>query len=244
MNSIIRIEKFNLYYGAFHALKNVSMEIKPREVTAIIGPSGCGKSTLLRSINRMNDVVESVRTEGQIYFEDKPVYGRGVDLIKLRKRIGMVFQRPNPFPLSIYENVVFGLRIHQSLSQNELDERAEKSLAAVNLWEDLKDKLDRSAINLSGEQQQRLCFARTIAINPEIVLMDEPCSALDPGATQRIEELIRELKVHYTIVIVTQNMAQDARVSDEPAYFYLGELIEMGPTEKIFTNPTRQETED
>lgn len=242
MISIIRIEKFNLYYGSFQALINVSFEIRPRQVTAIIGPSGCGKSTLLRSFNRMNDIIEGVRTDGQIYLEDKPVYGKGVDLIDLRKRMGMVFQRPNPFPLSIYENVAFGLRIHGS--RKKMDELVEKSLAAVNLWDDLKDKLDRSAINLSGEQQQRLCIARTIAISPEIVLMDEPCSALDPVATQRIEELVRELKKHYTIVIVTHNMAQAARVSEETAYFYLGELIEMGPTEKIFTTPAKKETED
>lgn len=241
MKSIIRVENFNLYYGNFQALKNVNLEIGENRVTAIIGPSGCGKSTLLRSMNRMNDLIEGVRTEGQIYTDGKPVYARGVDLIELRKKMGMVFQRPNPFPLSLSENVAFGLKIHGEFTGPDT---VEKSLRAVNLWDELKDRLEESALRLSGEQQQRLCIARVIATSPDIVLMDEPCSALDPMATQRIEELIRELKNDYTIVIVTHNMAQAARVSDETAYFYLGELIEMGPTEKIFTTPAKKETED
>ncbi len=241
---VIRIEKFNLYYGAFQALKNINMQINEKQVTAIIGPSGCGKSTLLRSINRMNDLVENVRIEGQILIEDNPIYDHGMDLITLRKKAGMVFQRPNPFPLSIFENVAFGLRLHFRLKEDEIYDRVQKSLEAVNLWEELHQRLENSALSLSGEQQQRLCIARLIAVSSDIVLMDEPCSALDPIATQRIEELIRELKRDYTIVIVTHNMAQAARVSDETAYFYLGELIEMGPTERIFTTPEKKETED
>ena len=242
--AIIRVENFNLYYGAFQALKGISMKVPARKVTAIIGPSGCGKSTLLRSINRMNDLNPEVRTKGQIYVEGRGVYGGDADLIDLRKRVGMVFQRPNPFPLSVFENVVFGLKLHEEFPRSEFYGRVQKSLEAVGLWEELRDRLDQSAIRLSGEQQQRLCIARLIAMSPEIVLMDEPCSALDPVATQHIEELLRELKKDYTILIVTHNMAQAARVSDQTAYFYLGELIEMGPTEKIFTCPERKETED
>lgn len=222
----------------------MSLGIPSKQVTAIIGPSGCGKSTLLRSINRMNDLYSEVRTEGQILIENHPVYGKNVDLVELRKKVGMVFQRPNPFPLSVYENVIFGLRIHTQASREELDRKAEESLKSVGLWEDLRDKLHDPALGLSGEQQQRLCIARLVAMSPDILLMDEPCSALDPVATQHIEELIRELKKHFTIVIVTHNMAQAARVSDETVYFYLGQLIEMGATEKIFTAPSKKETED
>ena len=243
MNPAITIDKFNLYYGNFQALKDVSFSIPRQEVTAIIGPSGCGKSTLLRSINRMNDLIGDVRTEGGILIDGRPVYGR-IDLVELRKKVGMVFQRPNPFPLSVFENVVFGLKLHDRKSGAELRRKAEESLRAVGLWEDLRNQLDRSALHLSGERQQRLCIARLIAMSPGILLMDEPCSALDPVATQRIEELIHALKKDYTIVIVTHNMAQAARVSDLTAYFYLGELIEIGPTEDIFTRPERKETED
>jgi phosphate transport system ATP-binding protein len=242
-SNIVRVEDFHLYYGNFHALKGITMNIPRRKVTAIIGPSGCGKSTLLRSINRMNDINRDVCTKGQIFVDNQPVYGR-VDLVNLRKRVGMVFQRPNPFPLSIFENVAFGLRIHEQLSKEETHARVHKSLEGVGLWEELKDRLEESALNLSGEQQQRLCIARVIAMNSDLVLMDEPCSALDPVATQRVEELIRELKEDFTILIVTHNMSQAARVSDSTAYFYLGELIEMGPTQKIFTKPTCKETED
>lgn len=241
---IIRIEDFHLYYGDFHALKGIDMTVRKKRVTAIIGPSGCGKSTLLRSINRMNDLNREVRTEGQIFVDERPVYGRQVDLVALRKKVGMVFQRPNPFPLSVFENVAFGLRLHDQLSKKELNEQVQKSLEAVALWEELHGRLQDSALALSGEQQQRLCIARLIAVNSDILLMDEPCSALDPIATQRIEELIRDLMENYTILIVTHNMAQAARVSDETAYFYLGELIEMGPTEKVFTRPAKKETED
>ena len=240
--ALIRVQDFHLYYGSFHALKGITMSIPSREVTAIIGPSGCGKSTLLRSINRMNDF-HGTTTRGQIFVDKRPVYGK-IDLIELRKKIGMVFQRPNPFPLSIFENVAFGLKIHFQLSKDELYERVKKSLESVALWSELKDRLEGNALLLSGEQQQRLCIARVIAMNSEVMLMDEPCSALDPVATQRIEELIRELKEQYTILIVTHNMAQAARVSDRTAYFYLGELIEMDATEKIFTTPSRKETED
>ena len=222
----------------------MSLSIPQIAVTAIIGPSGCGKSTLLRSFNRMNDLVEMVRTEGQIFIEGRPIYGKDVDLIELRKRVGMVFQRPNPFPLSVFENVAFGLKLYNRPSNNEIRKKVQKSLEAVDLWEDLKDKLEMSALLLSGEKQQRLCLARVLAVSPEIILMDEPCSALDPLATQRIEELIRELKTDYTVVIVTHNMSQAARISDQTAYFYLGQLIEMGHTEKIFTTPSRKETED
>jgi len=220
------------------------MEFEEKKVTAIIGPSGCGKSTLLRGINRMNDMLEAVRTEGQMTIEGEPVYGSDVDLISLRKKVGMVFQRPNPFPLSIYKNVLFGLKVHGEISKSAADEKVEKSLSAVGLWGELKDKLKRSALTLSGEQQQRLCIARLVAMSPDILLMDEPCSALDPIATGHIEELIRVLKKDYTIVIVTHNMSQAARVSDETAYFYLGDLIEMNATEKIFTAPEKKETEN
>ena|SRR3989338_4987984 len=242
--NIIRIESFNLYYGDFHALKNVILSIRKKEVTAIIGPSGCGKSTLLRSINRINDLIESVKIDGEIYIDDQPIYGKDVNLILLRKRAGMVFQRPNPFPLSVFENVAFGLRLHTRLSASEIRDRVKKSLNDVGLWEGLKDRLEVSALRLSSEQQQRLCIARVIAVNPEIVLMDEPCSALDPLAIQRIEELIHELKANYTIVIVTHNMAQAARVSDWTAFFYLGELIEFDDTRQIFMRPKKKQTED
>lgn len=242
-SKIIRVEDFHLYYGTFHALKGITMHIPHRQVTAIIGPSGCGKSTLLRSINRMNDLNRDVTTKGQIFVEDQPVYGK-TDLVQLRKKVGMVFQRPNPFPLTVFDNVAFGCRLHESLSKTDTENRVRKSLESVDLWDGLKDRLEDSALSLSGEQQQRLCIARVIAMNSEIILMDEPCSALDPLATQRVEELIRELKEKYTVLIVTHNMAQAARVSDETAYFYLGELIEMDATQKIFTAPSRQETED
>ncbi|HTL46661.1 MAG TPA: phosphate ABC transporter ATP-binding protein PstB [Verrucomicrobiae bacterium] len=240
----IEIKDFNLYYGHFHALTNVNMAIKKKKVTAIIGPSGCGKSTLLRSINRMNDIFTEVRTSGDILIGGLSAYGKKTDLIELRKTVGMVFQRPNPFPLSVYQNVAFGLKLHTTLNNSEILERVENSMKGVGIWDELKDKLDAPAITLSGELQQRLCIARVTAVSPSVVLMDEPCSALDPIATQHIEELIRELKRDYTIVIVTHNMAQAARVSDETAYFYLGQLIEMGPTGKIFRAPDRQETED
>ncbi len=244
--SIFRTDKLNLYYGAFHALKNVDLTVTEKKITAIIGPSGCGKSTLLRVFNRMNDVVEGARVTGRVLFGDEDIYAPSVDLLKLRKRIGMVFQRPNPFPLTVFENIVFGLRIHH-LYQNDkeaLHEIARKSLEAVLLWDDLKDHLDRSAIRLSLEQQQRLCIARLLAIKPEVLLMDEPCSALDPIATARIEELMQELKKNYTIIIVTHNMQQAARVSDDTGYMLLGELVEFGPTQDVFMKPNDTRTEE
>lgn len=240
----IRVENLNFHYGDFQALKGVTLGIEPFRVTAIIGPSGCGKSTFLRCLNRMNDLIEGVKIEGRITIDGEEILQSGIDLIGLRKKVGMVFQRPNPFPLSIDENVAFGLKLHARLKRAELAEAVEKSLKAVGLWEDLKDSLDRSALRLSLEQQQRLCIARLVAMEPEILLMDEPCSALDPIATEHIEELMRQLAERYTIVIVTHNMQQAARVSNWVAYFYLGELIEYGATEIIFTRPKRRETED
>lgn len=240
----IETENLHLHYGDFHALKGITLAIKSHQVTAIIGPSGCGKSTFLRCLNRMNDTIEGVKVEGSIFIDEKDILSSGVDLIGLRKKVGMVFQRPNPFPLTVFENVVFGPKVHASVKTRELQEGVEKSLQAVNLWEELKDSLDRSALRLSLEQQQRLCIARLLAVGPEILLMDEPCSALDPVATLRIEELIHEMKRDYTVVIVTHNMQQAARISDETAYFYLGELIEFGRTDKIFTRPSKKETEE
>lgn len=244
MTEKIKAENLDLYYGNFQALKKVTIGIKPFQVTAIIGPSGCGKSTFLRCLNRMNDLLEGVRTEGKILIEEENILRPGVDLIGLRKKVGMVFQRPNPFPLSIFENVAFGPRLHQRPSSSQLRDLVEKNLVAVNLWEELKDRLQESALQLSLEQQQRLCIARLLAVNAQVLLMDEPCSALDPVATLKIEELIHEMKRGYTIVIVTHNMQQAARISDETAYFYLGELVEFGPTDRIFTNPSKKETED
>ena len=240
----IDIKNLNLYYGQFHALKSVMLQVPERKITAIIGPSGCGKSTLLRCLNRMNDLVPGVRITGEVVIDGQNIYQSSTDLVRLRKRVGMVFQRPNPFPISIFDNIAYGPSIHYFASKKQLPEIVERSLEAVGLWEDLKDRLSRSALSLSGEQQQRLCIARLIAVEPEILLMDEPCSALDPIATERIEELMRKLKKKYTIVIVTHSMQQAARVSDYVAYFYLGELIEFNPTQLIFTRPKRQETED
>lgn len=240
----IKIENLNLYYGKFHALKNVVLEISERKITAIIGPSGCGKSTLLRCLNRMNDLVSGVRIDGNVMIDGEAIYQASVDLVRLRKKVGMVFQRPNPFPISIFDNIAYGPSIHRFAAKDELPQIVERSLEAVGLWNDLKDRLRDSALSLSGEQQQRLCIARLLAVEADILLMDEPCSALDPIATERIEELMRKLKKNYTIVIVTHNMQQAARVSGRVAYFYLGELIEFGATEMIFTRPKRQETED
>lgn len=240
----IEAENLHLHYGTFQALKGVSLNIKPFRVTAVIGPSGCGKSTFLRCLNRMNDLIEGVKIQGRILIDAEDILRPGTDLIRLRKKVGMVFQRPNPFPLSIFENVAFGLQLHERFSAGEIHGIVEKSLAAVGLWEELKNSLKRSALALSLEQQQRLCIARLLAVKPDVLLMDEPCSALDPVATLRIEELIHEMKRDYTIVIVTHNMQQAARVSDETAYFYLGELMEFGATDRIFTKPEKKETED
>lgn len=240
----IQVNNLNLWYGSFQALKNVNASFKERLITAIIGPSGCGKTTLLRVFNRMNDLVEGVRVAGTVMVDGINVIGPDTDLTALRRKIGMVFQRPNPFPLSIYENVVFGPRIHGRVDKNELDEIAEKSLQAVLLWDELKDGLHKPALTLSLEQQQRLCIARLVAVKSDILLLDEPCSALDPQATHAIEELMRRLKNNYTLVVVTHNMQQAGRVSDETGFMLLGELIEFGRTEQIFTRPKDKRTED
>ncbi len=237
-------EHFNLYYGEFHALKDLNLSVRKNTVTALIGPSGCGKSTLLRSFNRMNDLIQGVRTEGAIYFEGKDITKDDVNLVQLRQKVGMVFQRPNPFPLSIRDNITFGPRVMGEKKRSVLDGIVEDSLKRVGLWEALKDDLNKNALALSDEQQQRLCIARLLAVKPEIVLMDEPCSALDPIATLRIEELMLELKRKFTVVVVTHNMQQAARVSDETGLMYLGELIEFDKTKKIFTNPSEKITED
>ncbi len=241
---ILEIRQLSLWYGASQALKAISMRIPARRITAFIGPSGCGKSTLLRCINRLNDLIDSVRIGGDIRFEDGSIYDPRVDINLLRKRIGMVFQKSNPFPKSIYENVAYGLRIQGVQKKGILDEAVEKSLRGAALWEEVKDRLDESALGLSGGQQQRLCIARAIAVEPEVVLFDEPCSALDPIATAKIEELMQNLKDQYTQVIVTHNMQQASRVSDYTAFLYLGELVEYGPTDKLFLNPMKKQTED
>ena len=241
---IVEVEKLNMYYGETQALFDVDLQIPEREVTAFIGPSGCGKSTLLRCINRLNDLIESARVEGEVRVEGENVYAPGYDVIDLRRRVGVVFQKSNPFPKSIYENVAYGLRIAGENRRSVLDEAVEKSLRSAALWEEAKDRLKDSAMGLSGGQQQRLCIARTLAVEPRVVLMDEPCSALDPIATARIEETISELKKHYTIVIVTHNLQQAARVSSHTAFYYLGKLIEFSETESMFTNPRVKQTED
>ncbi len=241
---IIKIKNLNLYYGDFQALQDINATFKAHNITALIGPSGCGKSTLLRCLNRMNDLIDGVSITGEVFISGQDIYNKGVDLTQLRKRVGMVFQRPNPFPLSVFDNVVYGPRLHGRHSHQELKEILERSLGAVHLFEELKDRLSANALTLSEEQQQRLCIARLVAVEPEILLMDEPCSALDPLATLRIEELMAELKKDYTIIIVTHNMQQAARVSDDTGFMYLGELMEFGPTPQIFTRPQNPMTED
>jgi phosphate transport system ATP-binding protein len=243
-NPIIQVSELSLYYGASRALNTVSLDIREKLVTAFIGPSGCGKSTLLRCFNRMNDLIDNVRIEGRIAIDSQDINSPEVDVIELRKRVGMVFQKSNPFPKTIYENIAYGLRLQGRRGKGELDQIVERSLRQAALWDEVKDRLHTSGLGLSGGQQQRLCIARAIAIQPEIILMDEPASALDPIATARIEELILELKKDFTIVIVTHNMQQAARISDYTAFFYLGELIEQGPTGAIFTHPARKQTED
>ena len=243
-NPQVEIEDLNLYYGESHALKDIRFGIPKANVTALIGPSGCGKSTFIRCLNRMNDLIDAIRIEGGIRIDGENILDPAVDVIELRRRVGMVFQKWNPFPKSIYENVIFGLRIAGVKDRTMLDETVERSLRRAALWDEVKDRLHRSAMGLSGGQMQRLCIARAIAVHPEIILMDEPCSALDPRSTARIEDLIRELRGDYTIIIVTHNMQQAARISDYTAYMYLGELIEYGPTKKVFTKPVKQETED
>jgi len=242
--ALIELESVSLYYGASRALKDITFHIPERLVTAFIGPSGCGKSTLLRCLNRMNDLIDNVRIEGGIRIGGENIYAPGIDVIELRKRVGMVFQRSNPFPKSIYENVAYALKLQGIKVRAELDSIVEQSLRGAALWDEVKDRLHSSALGLSGGQQQRLCIARAIAIRPEIILMDEPASALDPIATSKIEDLILDLKKEFTIVIVTHNMQQAARISDHTAFFYLGELIEYDQTARIFTNPSKKQTED
>lgn len=239
----IVVDQLNLYYGETQALKDVSMEMEEKSVIALIGPSGCGKSTFLRTLNRMNDLITGVRITGKIRIHGEDIYDREVDVEMLRKRVGMVFQAPNPFPKSIYDNIAYGPRIHGIKNKQRLDEIVEKSLRGAALWDEVKDRLKERATGLSGGQQQRLCIARALAVEPEVVLMDEPTSALDPISTGKIEELLAELKEKYTIVIVTHNMQQAARISDKTAFFLMGELIEYDDTEKLFSNPTHQQTE-
>ena len=240
----ISAKDVNFYYGSFHALKNITLGIERNTVTAFIGPSGCGKSTFLRLLNRMNDLIEGTRLSGEIRIDGEDIYGRDVEVVELRKKVGMVFQKPNPFPKTIYENVAYGLRVNGVRDRRLIDERVESSLKGAALWDEVKDKLKKSAFELSGGQQQRLCIARALAVRPSILLMDEPASALDPISTSKIEDLIYELKKEYTIVIVTHNMQQAVRISDSTAFFLLGELIEYGGTEHIFSQPEDKRTED
>lgn len=242
-NKIIA-KDLNLYYGAHHALKNISMDIKENGVTGLIGPSGCGKSTFLKTLNRMNDTVPGVKVEGTVLLDGEEVYQNAVDVTQLRKKVGMVFQNPNPFPMSIYDNVAYGLRIHGIKKRIIVDEIVEKSLRGAAIWDEVKDRLKKPALSLSGGQQQRLCIARTLAVQPDVILMDEPTSALDPISTMKIEELMSELKKNYTVVIVTHNMQQAARISDYTAFFLLGELVEYGKTSQIFSMPLDKRTED
>lgn len=240
----IAVRDLDLFYGRFQALKRVNLEIREKAITALIGPSGCGKSTFLRTLNRMNDLIAGVRIEGTVEIDGVSVYEPWVDVVSLRQRVGMVFQRPNPFPMSVFDNVAYGPRVHGVRDRARLEEIVEKSLRDAALWDEVKEKLRGPALALSGGQQQRLCIARVLAVQPEVVLMDEPCSALDPISTLRIEELMRSLREHYTIVIVTHNMQQAARVSDETGFFLNGEMIEFGPSARIFTTPSDRRTED
>ena len=240
----IVIEHLNLWYGSFQALKDINLRLPANEITAFIGPSGCGKSTLLKSLNRMNDLVEGCRIEGTVTLDGEDIFSRKMDVNLLRKRVGMVFQKPNPFPMSIYDNVAYGPRTHGIRSRVKLDEIGEKSLRGAAIWDEVKDRLKKSALGMSGGQQQRLCIARALAVEPEVLLMDEPTSALDPISTSRIEELAMELKKDYTIVMVTHNMQQAAHISDKTAFFLLGDMVEFGPTEKIFSMPQDRRTED
>jgi phosphate transport system ATP-binding protein len=240
----VKVNDLSLWYGANRALKNISMEIPERKVTAFIGPSGCGKSTFLRTLNRMNDLIDNVTIEGDVYVDNINIYDRNIDVVNLRKKIGMIFQKSNPFAKSVYDNIAFGPRINGISQKNILDEIVERSLKQAAIWDEVKDRLFNSALSLSGGQQQRICIARSLAVNPEIILMDEPASALDPISTSKIEELIHDLKKEYTIIIVTHNMQQAARTSDITAFFYMGDLVEMNKTEVIFSNPSKKQTED
>lgn len=244
MNSIISVKNLNLWYGASQALKNISIEIPEKSITALIGPSGCGKSTFLKTINRMNDLIPSVKIDGTIYYGGQNIFDNNVNVNELRKEIGMVFQKPNPFPMSIYDNIAYGPRTHGIKNKAKLDDIVEQSLKGAAIWDEVKDRLKKSALGLSGGQQQRLCIARALAVEPKILLMDEPTSALDPISTSKIEELANELKKCYTIIIVTHNMQQAVRISDNTAFFLLGELVEYGETEKMFANPKDKRTED
>ena len=242
--NVLEIRNLNFYYGSFHSLKNINLDIQKNSVTAFIGPSGCGKSTLLRTLNRMYDLYPGQRAEGEIMFNGKNILDAKQDLNLLRARIGMVFQKPTPFPMSIYDNIAFGIRLYEDLSRSEMDDRVEWALQKAAIWNEVKDKLGQSGLSLSGGQQQRLCIARGIAVKPAILLLDEPTSALDPISTGKVEELVSTLKTEYTVVIVTHNMQQAARVSDYTAYMYLGDLVEFGDTEQVFFKPKRKETED
>ena len=244
VKSKISVKNLNLHYGTNHALKNVNMEIRERAVTAFIGPSGCGKSTFLKCINRMNDLVENVRIEGRILLDGEDIYDRRVDITLLRKKVGMVFQQPNPFPMSIYDNVAYGPRLHGIKHRQELDEIVEEALKAAAIYEEVKDRLKKSALGLSGGQQQRLCIARALAVQPEVLLMDEPTSALDPASTLKVEVLMKSLRKKYTVVVVTHNMQQAVRVSDDTAFFLMGEVVELGSTGSIFSRPRDKRTED
>ena len=241
---VFSIRNLNFYYGDFYALQDVSLEIPAHEITALIGPSGCGKSTFLKTLNRMNDLIEGVRIEGEVLLDGEDIFAPDVDVVHLRKRVGMVFQRPNPFPMSIYDNIAYGPRIHGQKNKAILDELVERSLVGAALWDEIKDRLKTSAMSLSGGQQQRLCIARLLAEEPEVLVMDEPCSSLDPISTMKIEELVTELKKDYTIVMVTHNMQQAARVSDSTAFFLMGEMVEQDKTDTVFTRPRDKRTED
>ena len=243
-NKTIEINDLDFYYGDFQALEDISFDIPKHKVTALIGPSGCGKSTFLRTVNRMNDLIDDTHVDGEVLFNGENIYQEGIDVVQLRKQIGMVFQEPNPFPKSVYNNIAYGPRAHGTKDKEKLDEIVEQSLKDAALWEEVHDRLDKSAIGISGGQQQRLCIARALAVRPDVLLMDEPTSALDPVATAKIEDLIDDLKENYTIVIVTHSMQQAARISDYTAFFYMGRLIEHGPTQKIFEKPENQKTED
>ena len=244
MNDIITVKDLQLWYGQTKALKGVSMNIPEKSITALIGPSGCGKSTFLKTLDRMNDLVPGVRIEGEVKYNGQDIFAPSVDINELRREIGMVFQKPNPFPMSIYDNIAYGPRTHGVRKKDELDEIVEQSLRGAAIWDEVKDRLKKSALGLSGGQQQRLCIARALAVKPEVLLMDEPTSALDPGSTMKVEELMSELKKNYTVVIVTHNMQQAARISDRTAFFLLGELVEVGPTAQIFSAPQDKRTED
>ena len=244
MDPILQVKDLDLWYGAHQALHSVSMDIPEKSITAFIGPSGCGKSTFLKTLNRMNDLVPGVKITGEVRYRGGDIYAPGTDVCRLRREIGMVFQKPNPFPMSIYDNIAYGPRTHGIRSKARLDELVERSLRGAAIWDEVKDRLKKNALGLSGGQQQRLCIARALAVEPAVLLMDEPTSALDPGSTMKVEELMSELKKNYTVVIVTHNMQQAARISDRTAFFLLGELVEVGPTNQIFSTPRDKRTED